>query len=69
MCLLGKPAKAETPQLPVEYAAQRAPNNQGVADAATRTKDSLRAAAATMLTGANGVGAVDSTGKKTLLGA
>lgn len=69
MCLFGKTAKAETPQLPVEYAAQRAPNTQAAADAATRTKDSLRSAAATMLTGANGVGAVDATGKKTLLGA
>lgn len=69
MCLFGKTAKPESPQLPVEYAAQRAPSVQASADAATRTKDTLRAAAPTLLTGANGVGTVDSTGKKVLLGA
>lgn len=69
MCIFGKTAKPDAPQLPVEYAAQRAPTQQGTADAATRTQDRIRAATATVLTGTNGVGAVDQSGKKTLLGA
>jgi hypothetical protein len=70
MCVFGnKVAKAETPQLPVEYAAQRAPATQAAADAGQRAKDTLRSTASTILTGTNGVGAVDATGKKVLLGA
>jgi len=70
MCVFGgSTAKAETPKLPVEYAAQRSPDNQQVEQAGNRTKDRLRAATSTMLTGANGVGAVDTSGKKVLLGA
>jgi hypothetical protein len=69
MCIFGSTPKAETPALPVEYAAQRAPSTAAAQDAGKTARDKLRAATPTMLTGANGVGAVDATGKKTLLGA
>lgn len=69
MCLFGSTAKAEDPRLPVQYAAQRSPDNQNVKDSGNRTKNQLRAAASTMLTGSGGVGAVDTSGKKQLLGA
>lgn len=69
MCLLGGSSSAATPRLPVEYAAQRAPDTQAADKAGSRAKDRLRAAASTMLTGSQGVGSVDTTGKKVLLGA
>ena len=69
MCVFGSPSKAETPALPVEYAAQRAPATQAAKEAGENTRDKLRASTPTMLTGADGVGAVDETGKKVLLGA
>ncbi|NTZ90457.1 hypothetical protein [Agrobacterium tumefaciens] len=71
MCVFGSKAAAPaaTPALPVEYAAQRAPTKDAAAAAGTNAKDKLKAAAPTMLTGTTGVGAVDATGKKTLLGA
>lgn len=69
MCLFGSTAKAEDPRLPVQYAAQRTPDNQNVKEAGNKTKNQHRAAASTMLTGSNGVGAVDMSGKKVLLGA
>ncbi|MGV1869725.1 hypothetical protein [Agrobacterium rosae] len=71
MCVFKSPkvAKAEDPKLPIEYAAQREPDNQVVTSAGNRTRDRLRAATSTMLTGAQGVGAVDTSGKKALLGA
>lgn len=69
MCIFGSTPKTEDPRLPVEYAAQRAPDNQVADKAGDRAKNRLRAAASTMLTGAQGVGAVDTSGKKTLLGA
>lgn len=69
MCLFGSTPKATTPALPVEYAAQRAPATQAAQEAGNNTRDKLRAATPTMLTGANGVGEVDATGKKVLLGA
>lgn len=69
MCMFGSAPTPEAPPLPVEYAAQRAPSTAAAQDAGTSTRDRLRAATPTVLTGANGVGAVDTTGKKTLLGA
>lgn len=69
MCLFGSTAQAADPRMPVEYAAQRSPDNQAVEKAGTKTKDRLRAASSTMLTGSQGVGTVDTSGKKTLLGA
>lgn len=70
MCIFGNNTpEAKTPRMPVEYAAQRAPDNQSVDRAGTRTEDKLRAATSTMLTGSQGVGAVDTAGKKVLLGA
>jgi riboflavin biosynthesis pyrimidine reductase len=70
MCVFGSGAATpDDPRLPVEYAAQRSPDNQQVESAGNRTKDRLRAATSTVLTGANGVGAVDPSGKKVLLGA
>jgi len=70
MCIFGSSTpEAKTPRMPVEYAAQRAPDNQNAEKAGNRTKDKLRAASSTMLTGAQGVGAVDTSGKKVLLGA
>lgn len=68
MCVFGQ-AKPDAPRLPVEYAAQRAPDNQNIQQAGSNAKDRLRAAASTMLTGSNGTGAIDASGKKTLLGA
>lgn len=55
--------------MPAEYAAQKAPTRQDAANAGDRTKDRLRATAGTMLTGSQGVGAVNAAGQKTLLGA
>jgi hypothetical protein len=64
-----KVPKVEPPRLPVEYAAQRAPASQNIENAGNRTRDRLRAASTTMLTGMQGVGSVDASGKKVLLGA
>ncbi|QIB38133.1 hypothetical protein G3A56_09135 [Rhizobium oryzihabitans] len=71
MCVFSSKAAAPaaTPALPVEYAAQRAPTKDASAAAANNAKDKLKSAAPTMLTGNEGVGAVDATGKKMLLGA
>ncbi|MDP9572398.1 UNVERIFIED_ORG: hypothetical protein J2W66_002891 [Agrobacterium larrymoorei] len=71
MCVFKAPkvAKPEEPKLPIEYAAQRDPDNGTVTAAGNRTRDRLRAASSTMLTGAQGVGALDTSGKKNLLGA
>ncbi|CDN96080.1 hypothetical protein [Agrobacterium tumefaciens] len=71
MCVFKSPkvAKAEDPQLPIEYAAQREPDNKQVGGAGNRARDRLRAATSTMLTGSQGVGAADTSGKKVLLGA
>lgn len=69
MCLFKTP-DMPTPQAPVEYAAQKAPNTQAAKGAGATLKDRMRAAAGTVLTGAQGVAsAVDMSGKKTLLGA
>jgi hypothetical protein len=71
MCVFGSPnvAKAADPKLPIEYAAQREPDNKTTTGAGNKTRDRLRAATSTMLTGSQGVGAVDTSGKKALLGA
>lgn len=69
MCIFGSTPKPEDPRLPVEYAAQRAPDNQAADKAGGRAQDRIRAAASTMLTGSQGVGSVDTSGKKVLLGA
>lgn len=69
MCVFGSTPEPEAPRLPVEYAAQRSPDNQQVENAGSKAKDRLRAATSTVLTGSNGVGAVDTSGKKVLLGA
>lgn len=68
MCLFKTPT-APDPVMPAEYAAQKAPTRQDAANAGDRTKDRLRATAGTMLTGSQGVGAVNAAGQKTLLGA
>ncbi|KQM33314.1 MULTISPECIES: hypothetical protein [Agrobacterium] len=70
MCVFKSPkvAKPEDPKLPIEYAAQREPDTQTVNGAGRRTRDRLRAATSTMLTGVQGVGALDTSGKKNLLG-
>jgi len=69
MCLFKMP-KAADPVMPTEYAAQKAPTTQDAKTAGATLTDRLRASAGTMLTGAGGVGSsVDTTGKKTLLGA
>jgi hypothetical protein len=68
MCIFGNAEQPDDPRLPVEYAAQRTPANENAEQAGNRTKDRLRAASSTMLTGSQGVGAVDATGKKVLLG-
>ncbi|WP_313609234.1 hypothetical protein [Rhizobium sp.] len=71
MCVFKSPkvATAEDPKLPIEYAAQREPDSQTVSGAGNRARDRLRATTSTMLTGSQGVGAADTSGKKTLLGA
>lgn len=69
MCIFPKTPDIKDPKLPVEYAAQKAPDNQQIDNAGKRTRDRMRAAASTMLTGSQGVGAVDMSGKKALLGA
>jgi len=53
MCVFKSPkvAKPEDPKLPIEYAAQREPDTQTVNGAGRRTRDRLRAATSTMLTG------------------
>lgn len=53
MCVFKSPkvAKPEDPKLPIEYAAQREPDAQTVNGAGRRTRDRLRAATSTMLTG------------------
>lgn len=69
MCLFKKPEQPKPPSLPTEYAAQRAPTRQDAAGAGNRARDRLRAMTGTLLTGMTGVGAVDTSGKKMLLGA
>lgn len=70
MCLFKMPEQAAAPEAPTQYAAQKSPTRQDAAGAGDKAKDRLRAAAGTVLTGAQGVSsAVDTTGKKTLLGA
>jgi hypothetical protein len=70
MCVFGSSVpEPEDPRLPVQYAAQRSPDNQNAEKAGNRTKDRLRAATSTVMTGNGGTGAVDTGGKKVLLGA
>lgn len=69
MCLFKTP-DAQSPQMPAEPAQAKAPTRQDAAGAGSKVADRLRAGAATILTGGAGVGSgVDTTGKKTLLGA
>ncbi len=68
MCLFKGP-DMETPQMPVQYAAQKTPTRQDAQGAGNRMRDRLRGATSTLLTGPGGTGAVDTAGKKTLLGA
>ena len=70
MCVFGSSSKTTAEvKTPVEYAAQRDPGTQAVEGAGNRARDRLRAATSTMLTGSQGVGSVDTSGKKVLLGA
>lgn len=69
MCLFKTPT-AQDPSMPAEYAQAKSPTRQDASGAGNKTADRLRAGAATILTGGSGVASpVDTTGKKTLLGA
>lgn len=70
MCLFKTPDAPKDPVAPPQYAAQKTPTTQDAQGAGDRTKDRLRAAAGTMLTGGQGVlSSANTTGQKTLLGA
>ncbi|MCV6546352.1 MAG: hypothetical protein OIF56_03540 [Cohaesibacter sp.] len=68
MCMFS-PKKPAPPTPPKEYAAQKAPTRAQAESAGSRVKERIAARPQTLLAGAYGVGAVDQSGKKTLLGA
>jgi hypothetical protein len=65
--MFGTP-QAKDPVMPPEYAAMKAPTDKNTSGAAKIARNRLRAKSSTLLTGANGVGAADTSGKKVLLG-
>lgn len=67
MCMFGG-SKAKDPVMPPEYAAQRTPTNSQADMAGQREADRLRAKTKTILTGNQGVGAADTSGRKMVLG-
>lgn len=68
MCMFGSKSPPP-PTPPKEYAAAKSPTRAQAKSAGERVKDRIASRPKTLLAGENGVGDVDESGKKTLLGA
>lgn len=68
MCVFGGGDKPDDPKMPPIYAMMRSPRPNLVRGPGQLLKARLKNGPATLLTGPNGVGAADTSGKNVLLG-